>query len=154
MAYYVEQVKGKVHITAENWKRFQQNFPVQFDENGNLRYWGPQSFSACWNPPYFENGEARKLWCCCEEGWNEACLDWLEYLAPYVEDGSEVIFLSDYTKWWGYRFENGELVEANAAIVSIPRNTDLEALKHDFALGKLTVEQASQILDILGQLQR
>lgn len=154
MAYYVDQVKGNVHITAENWKRFQQNYPAQFDKYGSLHYWGPESFSSCWNSPYFKNGDVRELWCCCEEGWNEACLDWLERLAPYVEDDSEMIFHGEDDEWWGYRFENGELINTNAAVVSAPCDLDPEALKHNLVVGELTVEQATQILDILGQLQR
>lgn len=154
MAYYVDQVKGNVCITAENWKRFQQNHPAQFDKYGNLRYWGPESFSACWNSPYFENEDVQELWHRDEYSWDETCTQWLERLAPYVEDDSEMIFHGEDDEWWGYCFEHGELMDMNAAIVSIPRNADLEALKHSLALGKLTVEQTSRILDILGQLQR
>lgn len=154
MAYYVDQVKGNIHITAENWKRFQQNFPVQFDENGNLRYWGPQSFSFCWNSPYFKNGDVQELWHRSENGWDETCVRWLERLAPYVKDDSEMVFHGEDDEWWGYRFENGELMDMKAAVVSVPCNADLETLKHNLVLGELTVEQASQILDILEQLQR
>ena len=151
---YVDQVKGNVRITAENWKRFQQNYPAQFDKYGELRYWGPESFFSCWVPPHFENGDVRELWYSHEDGWDETCIQWLKRLAPYVEEDSELIFHGEDDEWWGYRFENGELVDVNAAIVSVPCDLDLEALKHNLVLGKLTVEQTSQILDILKQLQR
>ena len=154
MAYYVDQVKANVHITAENWKRFQQNHSAQFDKYGSLRYWGPKSFFAHWNPPYFENGDVQELWHRDANGWDETCVQWLELLASYVEDDSEITFHGEDDEWWGYRFENGELINTNAAAVSVPCGTDLEALKHNLVLGELTVEQASQILDILGQLQR
>lgn len=154
MPYYVDQVKGNVRITAENWKRFQQNFPAQFDKYGSLRYCGPESFSACWNSPYFKNGDVQELWHRDEYSWDETCTQWLECLAPYVKDDSEMIFHGEDDEWWGYRFENGELMDMNAAVVSVPCDTDLEALKHSLALGKLSVEQTSQILDILGRLQR
>ena len=75
-------------------------------------------------------------------------------LAPYVEDDSEITFHGEDDEWWGYRFENGELMDMKAAVVSIPCNADLETLKHNLVLGELTVEQATQILDILEQLQR
>ena len=45
-------------------------------------------------------------------------------------------------------------MDMKAAIVSIPCNADLETLKHSLVLGELTVEQTTQILDILEQLQR
>lgn len=154
MAYYVDQVKGNVHITAENWKRFQQNYPAQFDKYGNPCRRTPRSFFACWNPPHFENGDVRELWYSHEDGWDETCIQWLERLAPYVEDDSEMIFHGEDDEWWGYRFENGELMDTNAAVVSVPCNLDLEALKHNLVVEELTVEQATQILDILGQLQR
>ena len=154
MAYYVDQVKGNIHITAENWERFQQNYPAQFNKYGSLCYCGPESFSSCWNSPYFENGDAQELWHRDEYSWDETCIQWLERLAPYVEDDSEMVFHGEDDEWWGYRFENGELINTNAAIVSIPCNADLETLKHSLALGELTVEQTSQILDILEQLQR
>lgn len=154
MPYYVDQVKGNVHITAENWKRFQYDYPSQFCGSGDPRKTTPTSFFACWAPPYFENGDVRELWYRDEYSWDETCTQWLERLAPYVEDDSEMIFHGEDDEWWGYCFENGELMDMNAAIVSIPRNADLEALKHSLALGKLTVEQTSRILDILGQLQR
>ena len=154
MPYYVDQVKGNVHITAENWKRFQCDYPSQFCGDGAPRKTTPRSFFACWAPPYFENGDIRELWYSREDGWDEACLRWLERLAPYVEDDSEMIFHGEDDEWWGCRFENRELIDTNAAVVSVPCNLDLEALKHSLALGKLSVEQATQILDILGQLQR
>ena len=154
MASYVEQVKGNVHITAENWKRFQQNHSAQFDKYGSLRYWGTKSFFAHWNPPYFENEDVQELWHRDANGWDETCVQWHELLASYVEDDSEITFHGEDDEWWGYRFENGELVDMQAAVVSIPCNTDLETLKHNLVLGELTVEQASQILDILEQLQR
>lgn len=154
MAYYVDQMKGNVHITAENWKRFQQDYPSQFNKYGELCYCGPESFSACWNSPYFKNGDVQELWHRGENGWNEACIQWLKRLAPYAEEDSELIFHGEDDEWWGHRFENGELVDTNAAIVSVPCNLDLEALKHNLVVEELTVEQATQILDILGQLQR
>ena len=154
MAYYVDQVKGNVRITAENWKRFQQNYPAQFCGDGDPRKVSPMGFFACWAPPYFENGDVRELWHNYENGWNETCIQWLEYLAPYTEDDSEMVFHGEDDEWWGYRFENGELINTKAAIVSIPCNADLETLKHNLVLGELTVEQATQILEILEQLQR
>lgn len=154
MAYYVDQVKGNVHITAENWKRFQYDYPSQICGSGEPRKTTLRSFFSCWAPPYFENGDVRELWYSHEDGWDETCIQWLERLAPYVEDDSEMIFHGEDDEWWGYCFEHGELMDMNAAIVSIPRNADLEALKHNLVLGELTVEQATQILDILGQLQR
>lgn len=154
MAYYVDQVKANVHITAENWKRFQQDFPAQFCEDGEPRKATPMGFFACWNPPYFKNGDVRELWYNYENGWNEACIRWLEYLAFYVEDDSEMVFHGEDDEWWGYRFENRKLINTNAAVVSVPCDSDLEALKHSLVLGELTVEQATQILDILEQLQR
>ena len=109
---------------------------------------------ACWDPPYFENGDVRELWYSYENGWNETCIRWLEYLAPYVEDDSEMVFHGEDDEWWGYRFENGKLINTNAAVVSVPCDSDLEALKRNLVLGELAVEQATQILDILEQLQR
>ena len=151
MAYYVDQMKGNVHITAENWKRFQQNYPAQFCGDGDPRKTSlaPPCFA-----PYFENGDVRELWHNYENGWDETCVQWLELLAPYVEDDSEITFHGEDDEWWGYRFENGELVDMKAAVVSGSCSADLETLKHSLALGELTVEQTTQILDILGQLQR
>lgn len=71
-----------------------------------------------------------------------------------MEDDSEMVFHGEDDEWWGYRFENGKLINTNAAVVSVPCDSDLEALKRNLVLGELTVEQATQILDILEQLQR
>ncbi len=147
MSYYVNQVRNDVHITAENWKRFQQNYPEQFREKRS------DSDFFYWFDPEFDNGDVWGL-CYAREKWDDDCEQWLQNLAPYIENSSEMVFRGEDECLWGYRFENGGLVEANAAVVSIPRNLDLEALKHSLALGKLTVEQTSQILDILVQLQR
>ena len=92
MAYYVDQVKANVHITAENWKRFQQDCPSQFDKDGNLRYCGSKSSSAHWNSPYFENGDVRELWHRDENGWDETCEQWLALLLMW-----EMILKSFFT---------------------------------------------------------
>ena len=144
MAYYVNQVRNDVHITAENWKRFQQNYPEQFKGNRN------DSDFSYWFDPEFDNGDVWGL-CYAREKWDDDCEQWLQNLAPYIENGSEMIFRGEDECLWGYRFENGGLVDVN--VISCG-DIDPEALKHDLALGKLTSEQISQILDILDQLQQ
>lgn len=146
MSYYVEQIKDDIRITAENWQRFQQDSlgvrPIRIDE-----FWFPDRPVPC-----SDNGEIYHL-SYYSNTWDADCDQWLEYLAPYAVDGSELVLREEDGEIWGYRFENGKLIYTEGVFVTTPQAMDIKALKQALSAGKLTVEQTNQLLDMLDQME-
>lgn len=146
MSYYVEQIKDDIHITAENWQRFQWDSlgvrPIRIDG-----FWVPDRSIPC-----SDNCEIYHL-SYYSDTWDEDYEQWLECLAPYAVDGSELALRSEDGEIWGYRFENGGLNRTKGAFVMASQAVDMKALKQALAAGELTVEQTSQLLDMLDQME-
>lgn len=146
MSYYVEQIKDDIRITAENWQRFQRESPASRLTRAD-GFW----FRG-WPIPYSGNCEINSL-SYCRDAWDEDCEQWLECLAPYVDNGSELAFWGEDGEIWGYRFENGKLIYTEGVFVTAPQAVDIQALKQALTAGELTVEQTSQLLDMLDQME-
>lgn len=146
MSYYVEQIKDDIYVSAENWQRFRRESPgvrpIQIDE-----FWLPDRSIPC-----SDNCEIYHL-SYYSDTWNEDYEQWLECLAPYAVDGSELALRSEDGEIWGYRFEDGKLIHTKGMFVTVPQGADMKALQQALAAGELTVEQTSQLLDMLNQME-